>query len=560
MPPYRRTRRRELHQRVGEALEQQYAGDFEPHLSELAYHFAQCRRPRIRDKAIEYSRRAGEQALTTYAYEEGVRHFETALSLSVGPEDRGLRCALLLRLAEALMPSGGTLRVAQGVAPEAAGLAESLGNREQLLQACRVGLLALRRYASTSSHLMPDYRGWLDRAQRVAEPGSVDSLWLDVNRQFLRGSDGYTAETWDTRLDNLRRARELGDPDLLCRAAASVLAVAPPRHWSEQVAMARELASPRWQGANADEQSAFDTYCAAELLDGGDRQGWGKLHEQMRFRGEQLRDPHILFWGFFAEHGQLLLDGHLLGALQVQERMLEQTRRAGMEAFGLSIAVGPGGRNLLYLGRAEEGLALVEELGRVAGRTADPVTELGVLCRAYLVRREEVNAALDLLLRPEGALAQRGIVAIVQFLEAAVLVKHFDAVAALAELLAPAAEAATCRVAYTCAARHLAAASALTGDNERAFAYARQALEVSTRIQNRPEIALIRLQLAELLLNPSNAGRQPAPDARAEARSHLDFAVAEFAEMKMQRSLEHAAELHRRLLPNANSPTEDSTR
>jgi hypothetical protein len=49
----------------------------------------------------------------------------------------------------------------------------------------------------------------------------------------------------------------------------------------------------------------------------------------------------------------------------------------------------------------------------------------------------------------------------------------------------------------------------------------------------RPELALSRLGLAELLLDRY-------PDEKAEALEHLDFAIKEFREMKMQPSLERA--------------------
>jgi len=65
-------------------------------------------------------------------------------------------------------------------------------------------------------------------------------------------------------------------------------------------------------------------------------------------------------------------------------------------------------------------------------------------------------------------------------------------------------------------------------------------------------MALTHLELAELLLDGSaSAGAQesPHPDplprgegdaTRAEALGHLDFAIAEFQEMKMQPALERA--------------------
>ena len=67
-----------------------------------------------------------------------------------------------------------------------------------------------------------------------------------------------------------------------------------------------------------------------------------------------------------------------------------------------------------------------------------------------------------------------------------------------------------------------------------------QALEAAGRIRFRPEIALTRFQLAELLL-------EHYPDERAEALEHLDFAIGEFRDMKMQPSLERALR-HRDIL------------
>ena len=70
----------------------------------------------------------------------------------------------------------------------------------------------------------------------------------------------------------------------------------------------------------------------------------------------------------------------------------------------------------------------------------------------------------------------------------------------------------------------------------------------------RPEQALTQLQLAELLLDPSTSrvlrgaeGSGQAKDQeRAVAMAHLDTAIAEFREMKMQPSLERAVALRER--------------
>ena len=85
----------------------------------------------------------------------------------------------------------------------------------------------------------------------------------------------------------------------------------------------------------------------------------------------------------------------------------------------------------------------------------------------------------------------------------------------------------------TCPARHLGAAAALLGRPDEAMAYYQRALDACAKLRFRPDTALTRLQLAELLL-------EHYPDERDAAIEHLDFAIAEFREMKMQPSLERA--------------------
>ena len=91
-----------------------------------------------------------------------------------------------------------------------------------------------------------------------------------------------------------------------------------------------------------------------------------------------------------------------------------------------------------------------------------------------------------------------------------------------------------------CLGRHLGAAFALRGEVEVARSYYNQSLAICDTIGFRPEKALIRLQLAELLFGH-------CPDEQATALEHLDFAIGEFREMKMQMSLERALR-HRGLL------------
>jgi hypothetical protein len=73
----------------------------------------------------------------------------------------------------------------------------------------------------------------------------------------------------------------------------------------------------------------------------------------------------------------------------------------------------------------------------------------------------------------------------------------------------------------------------LLGRPDEARGYYQQAIEVCEKVRFRPELALTRLSLAELLLDHY-------PDEHDAAIEHLDFAIAEFREMKMQPALERA--------------------
>ena len=120
-------------------------------------------------------------------------------------------------------------------------------------------------------------------------------------------------------------------------------------------------------------------------------------------------------------------------------------------------------------------------------------------------------------------------------LDASVIVKDLDAVGHLMQHLASLSRMVVPEAGSQlgCAARHLGAAAAMLGNPDDARMYYAHATEVCERVRFRPELALTRLQLAELLLDHF-------PDERAEAIEHVDFAIAEFREMKMQPALQQA--------------------
>jgi len=77
----RPTRRARLHERVAQALSLVFADSLEPHLGELAYHYAHSVGTGDVNKAIEYSQLAGERALAQLAFDDAVTWFTQARDL-----------------------------------------------------------------------------------------------------------------------------------------------------------------------------------------------------------------------------------------------------------------------------------------------------------------------------------------------------------------------------------------------------------------------------------------------------------------------------------------------
>jgi DNA-binding CsgD family transcriptional regulator len=89
---------------------------------------------------------------------------------------------------------------------------------------------------------------------------------------------------------------------------------------------------------------------------------------------------------------------------------------------------------------------------------------------------------------------------------------------------------------FTLIDRQRGAAYVRLEEFEKAREHFLAALVAGEKMGFRPEVALTRLALAELILDHY-------PRERAEAFEHLEFCIPEFSEMKMQPSLRKAEEL-----------------
>jgi predicted ATPase len=69
----------DLHRLAAQAIERRYADNLAPRLADLARHWAAVALTGERANAIEWAARAGHEAVTALAYEEGARLFQMAL-------------------------------------------------------------------------------------------------------------------------------------------------------------------------------------------------------------------------------------------------------------------------------------------------------------------------------------------------------------------------------------------------------------------------------------------------------------------------------------------------
>jgi len=127
----------QLHRTAAETVEELYSDRLEPHLSDLARHWAAAAVLGDRGRATSWIRRAADEAVSRLAYEEGVRLYRLALDVGGGNLDDLDRCRLLLALGTAQSLSGdhpGRLHTCRS----AADLARSMARPDLIAEAALI--------------------------------------------------------------------------------------------------------------------------------------------------------------------------------------------------------------------------------------------------------------------------------------------------------------------------------------------------------------------------------------------------------------------------------------
>ena len=532
-------RRIRLHQQVARALEEIYKNRLEQHAAELAEHFSYSSDRADLEKAVSYGEMAARRATDVYSYGEAVRLLEQALKVQevLDPEEKLKRCDLLLALGWARFYNHEYRHIMDNEAPAALALAEGAGDTQRACQACLLATFAISGTGLGAAFGTDEAMRWTEAFDRYASPNTIERAWADQALGGRKVAAGDIAGAWPLFRESTLLARKLGDASALANCGGDYLWFCPPT--AEYIEEARQIANEMtrvWDRADPFSMAYGMESVGLFFLRLGERKQGEAIHREEMESARLAGMPARQYYLPYLRACYHIMDGQLEEAAKCYDDVLKLGTEMGAPLAAAVYAVFFGPRLGGYLGWGREGLRRMEEWAQAAGVSVPvpaPIRAYYLVCGG---ERQEVTtilgeAADHYAADPERTRHQFG--ALLLLLETAVLAKHTRAAEILLDLLTGAVYKTTGLHNPTCVARHLGGAEALLGRYEEARKHYGEAIKVCTEMSLRPELALTRLQLAELLL-------EHYPKQRAAALEHLDFAISEFRDMKMQPWLERA--------------------
>ena len=532
-------RRIRLHQQVARALEKVYGTMLDDHAAELADHYAHSSDPSDLRKAVSYGEKAAARASSVWAFSEAANLLDQALNVHgiIDPEDKLKRCDLLLGLAEALIWASEPRKALDTAISEAFSIAEADGDHSRCALACLLAIRGLLFWSNVSMKGWgtPEAELWVERSDRYAEPDDMTRVWADIAKGYLNCTKGmYTGQSEimkigiDTLYNALQLARRLDDNRLVYLAVYSLLVFArAPQHFEERLSLANEFLEMTLSGVETTlGMTSGATLITDVFLMSGMRDEAEKWHREHELAASRTGHALIIQHARVIQSILTTLDGRLEEAVQISDSIKEMGTELGMsESFAVTASL-CGVTPRLLLGKPEEAfeVAVAHKAPLLAHIGMDG--EARELLDNWVVGRPGIGTSED----------ENGATLDTALLEAANLVRHEKAAELLLNRLSSVADYAIMINRQTCIGRHLGAAAAWLDRPDEARGYYDQAMAVAQKLRFRPEIALIRLQLAELLLDNF-------PSERDLAHEHLHVAIGEFREMKMQSFLERAKRL-----------------
>jgi tetratricopeptide (TPR) repeat protein len=436
-----------------------------------------------------------------------VRHLESALKAQevLDPDDGARRCDLILALGEAFLPAGEARRALDTAAAEALALAETLGDRGRASWACRIAWRYFLQ-AGPVARATPEAGRWAALADLHAEHGTADRVYADVFLADVAGrgaGDEGRARFFALRAAEL--AQQLDDSNALVTTLVPFLnaGATPPEAHAERIGMAETLSRRSLDGVNGGRLAQVLWNAGESFLTWGRRGEADGMWQRASVAAIHSQDAGAALVPLGVEGLLHLLDGQLEQVLDVGERIRARGAELGREEAGRLQAGRTTRRALLYLGRIDgalEGIPEPRELfasgGVYSGQRALFLAHAGRRAEAADILRQWL-AARDMSRSDDPTSASL----LRYLLEASIVLEDVEAASLFATRMAPLAGLLHTEAGMIyCVGRACGGAAVLMGQTDKARGYYEQALDVCTRARFRPELALTRLEIAELLL------------------------------------------------------------
>lgn len=392
-------RRVRWHARVGDALERLHRRTPEAWLPQLAYHFGEAARSGESVRAVEYNRRAGEQAESRLAYEEAAAFYRNALDVLEleDAEEDGAKCDLLLAMARSMSKAG---RAAETLALAERGgrIAQRLGNSGRLVEICLTIDYVVANMGVGAARALP----LMESALALMEPGDsalrAELLGALSRACYAAGQHRRGAQLTRECVD---MARRVGDAKALYSAyRATIYARYPPEDFHRRMGVAHEMIGLARELDDLELQCDSHGRYFYDLLEAGELDDADRHLGKVEVLARTIRQPFYL-------HNNLVYRA----MRAIMEGRYESAEKLAIEAFNAGRRVGRGdsaegifGMQMFAIrrdqGRLDE-LALVLDTfvrDREAGAAWRPGLAL-MYCK--LNRRKEAAAEFECLAKDD---------------------------------------------------------------------------------------------------------------------------------------------------------------
>jgi tetratricopeptide (TPR) repeat protein len=534
-------RRNQLHIRTAKALEELFAARLPDHAVELAEHFSHSTNPEDLAKAVNYGQMGAERATAVFDYGEAVRLLEQTIQVQevLDPTDHVKKTDLLNTLGDLLVWAGDPKRVIDEIAPTAFALAEQIGDKKRAVETIKLALRALPSYGWGDAFALPVAADWTRRADQYGSFDKSMRTYADAILGMFKNITACRLEAIPLLNSALALAREIDDEDMfLFIAMYWMIVVSTPQYAKEQKELCEEVLTMT-KGLRLSDKVLCMALTSRILFSWGNRERAEILWKELEEIIERTKQPNFLILLKATKATQACVNGELDEAFNLGWEVFNLGEVFGLKEYTKMMGRFTLTRTLVYLGNTDTLLnTIIEEISN-----SNPYP-YGVLGLAYYGRTELAKDMLETLLWDRSKTFTPAydtwVWEDILLIEASVMLGHIKATDHLLKRISKNAIYLNPVAVISCTSRHLGAAAAFLNRPEEARNHYLEAIRVCTETKFRPELALTRLQLAELLL-------EQYPQERSEAIAHLDFSIAEFQNMKMQPSLERALK-HKEML------------